>query len=123
VTDRGSVNGQLEPIILLRVCSPAGVELDVPAVVDTGYTGSLALPQTISSKLGLPRLSGGRAVLADGTVRRFDTYAAEVYWGGDWVGVVASAVGDEALLGMSLVAGRSLWLEAVPGGALEFRKL
>ena len=56
-------------------------------------------------------------------MRRFDTFSAEVWWGGSWVGVVASAVGDEALLGMSLLSGRGLWMEAVPGGAVEVRPL
>ena len=68
-------------------------------------------------------MPGGRAVLADGSVRRFDPFAAKVRWGGSWVGVVASAVGDEVLLGMSLLAGRGLWVEAVPGGLVEVRPL
>jgi len=123
VTDRGAVNGRLEAVIALRVRGPAGVEVEVSAVVDTGYTGSLTLPAAVTSALGLEQRSGGRAVLADGSVRRFDTYAAEVLWGGSWVGVVASALGDETLLGMALVAGRGLWVEAVPGGLVELRPL
>ena len=123
MTDRGAVNGRLEAVIALRVRGPAGVEVEVSAVVDTGYTGSLTLPAAVTSSLGLEQRSGGRAVLADGSVRRFDTYAAEVLWGGSWVGVVASALGDETLLGMALVAGRGLWVEAVPGGLVELRPL
>lgn len=119
MTDRGVVNARLEAILPLRVRGPAGDELEVAAVIDTGYTGSLALPAGVAASLGLARRSGGRAILADGSVRRFDTFAAEVLWGGAWVGVVASAVGDEALLGMSLLTGRGLWVEAVPGGAVE----
>ncbi len=34
--------------------------------------------------------------------------------------MVASAVGGEVLLGMSLLAGRGLWV-ALPGGAVEVR--
>ena len=123
MTDRGAVNARLEAVVRLRVRGPAGVELEVAAVVDTGYTGSLTLPAGVAASLGLARRSGGRAVLADGTVRRFDTFAAEVLWGGSWVGVVVSAVGDESLLGMSLLAGRGLWVEVVSGGAVEVRPL
>ena len=104
--------------MLLRVRGPLGDELEVAAVIDTGSTGSLTLPASVLASLGLARRSGGRAVLADGSVRRFDTFAAEILWGGSWLGVVASAVGDESLLGMSLLAGRGLWVEAVPGGAV-----
>ena len=121
--DGGVVNSRLEAIIPLRVRGLAGDEMEVAAVVDTGYTGSLTLPASVATALGLARRSGGRAVLADGSVRRFDTFAAEVLWAGSWVGVVASAVGNESLLGMSLLARRGLWVEAVPGGAVEVRPL
>ena len=105
LTDRGAVNKRLEAIVPLRVRGPMGDELEVSAVIDTGYTGSLTLPAGVAASLGLPRRSGGRAVLADGSVRRFDTFAAEVLWNGSWVGVVASAVGGESLIGMSLLSG------------------
>ena len=123
MTDRGAVNARLEAVVPLRVRGPAGDELEVAAVIDTGYTGSLTLPADVATSMGLTRRSGGRAVLADGSVRRFDTFAAEVLWGGSWVGVVTSAVGNEALLGMSMLKGRGLWVEAVPGGAVEVRPL
>ena len=123
MTDQGTVNSRLEAIIPLRVRGPAGDEVEVAAVIDTGYTGSLTLPASVAASLGLARRSGGRAVLADGSVRRFDSFAAEVSWGGTWVGVVASAVGDETLLGMSLLMARGLWVEVVPGGTVEVRPL
>lgn len=119
MTDRGAVNAQLEAVVPLRVRGPTGDEFELGAVVDTGYTGSLALPSEVISSLGLTRRSGGRAVLADGSVRRFDTYTADVFWDGAWVGVVASVFGDETLIGMSLLAGRGLWVEVVPDGVVE----
>jgi len=121
VTDRGAVNARLEAVITLRVRRPGGAEQVVEAVIDTGYTGSLTLPAGVVAALNLTRRSGGQAVLADGSKRRFDTFAADVFWGGSWVGVVASVIGDESLLGMSLLAGRGLWVEVVPGGVVEVR--
>jgi predicted aspartyl protease len=56
--------------------------LDVGAVVDSGFSASLTLPAAVVAALGLARQSGGAAVLADGSVRQFDIYAAEVAWGG-----------------------------------------
>jgi clan AA aspartic protease len=121
--DRGTVNSLQEAIIPIRIRGPVGLELEIQAIVDTGYTGSLTLPSADAVALGLVRRSGSRAVLADGTVRRFDTFAAEVFWGGKWTGIVVSAVGDESLLGMSLLSGRVLRIETVPGGAVEVRPL
>jgi hypothetical protein len=71
----------------------------------------------------LVRQSGGGAVLADGSIRQFDIYAAEVAWGGTWRPVLASAVGDEVLLGMALLAGHELRVAVVPSGSVEITPL
>ncbi len=105
-------------MVRLRIRGPSG-EVEVDALVDTGYTGSLALPATVAMSLSLKRLFGGTAVLADGSTRRFDTYGAEVEWGGVWRDIVASAVGDDALVGMGLLAGQELRIEVVAGGQVE----
>ena len=41
---RGTVNARLEAVVRLRVRGLGGAELDVDAVVDTGFTSSLTLP-------------------------------------------------------------------------------
>ena len=51
MTDRGAVNARLEAVIALRVRDRAGVAVEVLAVVDTGYTGSLTLPAVVASAL------------------------------------------------------------------------
>ena len=88
MTVQGAVNSRLEAVLRLRVRGPSGVESEVDAPVDTGYSGSLALPGSVAAALGLVRRSGSRAVLADGSSRQFDTFAGEVLWGGSWRGVV-----------------------------------
>ena len=116
---RGIVNPRHEAIVRLRVRGPGGVESAVDAIVDSGFTSSLALPVTMVTALGLARQSGGTAVLADGSVSQFDICAAEVEWGGTWRAVLVSAVGNEPLLGMRLLAGHKLVIEVVPGGLVE----
>jgi len=115
----GTVNARLEAVIRLRVRGPGGVELDFDAVIDTGFTSSLTLPATAVTALGLVRQSGGSAVLGDGSVRSFDMYAADVEWDGNWRPVLVSAVGDEVLVGMRLLAGYELRVAVVPGGPVE----
>jgi clan AA aspartic protease len=116
---RGTVNTRFEAGIRLRVRGPAEAELDFDAVIDTGFTSSLTLPSTAVTALGLDRQSGGSAVLGDGTVRSFDVFAAEVEWDGNWRAVLVSAVGDEVLVGMRLLAGHGLRVAVVPGGPVE----
>jgi clan AA aspartic protease len=116
---RGVVNARHEAVVRLRVRGPSGAELDFDAVVDTGFTGSLTLLSAAVGALGLVRQSGGSAVLGDGSIRHFDVYAAEVEWDGNWRPVLVSAVGDEILVGMRLLAGHELRVAVVPGGPVE----
>jgi clan AA aspartic protease len=120
---RGAVNARREAVVPLRVRGPGGTELDVDAVVDSGFTASLTLPATAVAALGLARQSTGGAVLADGSIRQYDIYAAEVAWDGAWRPMLVSAVGDEVLLGMGLLAGHELRIAVVPGGAVEITPL
>lgn len=92
---QGAVNVRGEAIVPLRLRGPHGTELDLGAIVDTGFTASLTLPASSVAALGLIQQSGGGAVLADGSIRQFDLYAAEVAWDGGWRPLLVSAVGNE----------------------------
>jgi clan AA aspartic protease len=115
----GVVNRRREAMVRLRVRGPGGIEADVDAIVDTGFTASLTLPAATVAGLGLIRQSGSSAVMADGSVRHCDVCAAEVAWDGVWRALLVSAVGNEPLLGMRLLAAHKLMIEVVPGGLVE----
>lgn len=83
----------------------------------------MTLPTPIVSALQLTRESRGSAELADGSVRKFASCAAEVDWGGDWRRVLVSEVGDEILLGVQLLADQELRSAVVPGGLVEIGPL
>jgi predicted aspartyl protease len=116
---RGAVDSNSEAVVRLRLRGPTGVEADVDAVVDTGFPSSLTLSPAVVTALGLVRQSGGTAMLANGSPHPYDQYAVEVEWGGTWRPVLAWMVGDYILLGMGLLTGHQLRIEAVPGGAVE----
>ena len=120
---RGVVNARHEATVRLRVRGPGGAELDVNAVIDSGFTSSLTLPVATATALGLARQSGGTAMLADGSVSHFDICAAEVDWGGTWRTVLVYTLGTEPLAGMRLLAGHKLVIEVVPGGLVEILPL
>lgn len=119
----GVVNVRREAVVRLRLQGPRGAELEVHAVVDSGFTSSVALPTATAAALGLTRQSSGGAVLADGTVCQFDIFAARVEWDGAWRSVLVSAVGDEPLVGMRLLAGYELRIAVIPGGVVEIAAL
>jgi clan AA aspartic protease len=119
----GVVNARREAVVRLRVRGSGGTESDVDAVVDSGFSASLTLPAATVASLGLLRQSGGRAVLADGSVLQFDIYAAEVRWDGTWRPVLVSTVGSEVLLGMGLLSGHELRIAVVLGGTVAISRL
>jgi clan AA aspartic protease len=116
---RGTVKARLEAVVRLRVRGPGGVELDVDAVVDSGFGSSLSLPAAIVAALGLIPPLGGIAVLADGSTQRVDLHRAELEWGGIWRPVLVVPLGDQVLLGMKLLEGYRLSVEVVSGGTVE----
>jgi clan AA aspartic protease len=118
----GLVNDRIEAVLSLRLTGPAGTA-EVSAIIDTGFTGSLTVPKTIATSLGLPCTSRGHAILADGSDQEFDVYAAEIEWGQSSRKVLVSALGNEVLLGMSLLTGHELRMEIRPKGAVEVRPL
>ena len=120
---QGVVNARSEVILPLRVRGSGGAVLVFDAVIDTGFTGSLTLPSAAVAALGLVRQSGDSAVLADGSIRHFGVYASDVEWDANWRPILASAVGDEILVGMRLLARHELRLVVVPGGPVEINPL
>jgi clan AA aspartic protease len=116
---QGAVNNKFEAVVRLRVRGPSGVESDIDAIVDSGFTSFLTLPAKTVTALGLIQQSGSRAVLADGSVHQVDIYAVEVSWGGSWRTVLVSAIGNESLLGMRMLTGHKLVIEVNPGGPVE----
>jgi len=67
----------------------------------------------------LTRTFTGEARLADGTLRSFDVFRAEVDWAGTPREVPVSVLGDEALVGMKLLAGCRLTIIIEVGGVVE----
>jgi clan AA aspartic protease len=117
----GTVNADRQAVVGLLVRGPNGQEQEIEAVIDTGFDGFLALPPTLAASLGLVRLSRGRAILANGSEEIFDIYRASVVWDGLPWNVEADAVGATPLVGMSLLYGYDLLIEAVDGGSVVIR--
>ena len=120
---RGIVNARLEAVVSLRLRGPQSLETTLEAIVDSGFTASLTLPADVVSALGLVRQASSRAILADGSACPFDLFAAEVEWEGAWRPILVSTVGNEALIGMGLLADHQICIEVRPGGGVEIARL
>jgi clan AA aspartic protease len=111
------------PTVLLSVFGPNGQIDDLEVIVDTGFTGYLALPPSDVAALGLPLSNYYDAGLADGSRVRVAVHEATITWHGGSQAVLVMATGKRALLGMSLIYGSRLTLDGEDGGALTLEEL
>lgn len=119
----GSVNAELEATIRLTVQGPGRQEQDIEAILDTGFNGSLTLPTSLISPLGLPWLAREQVLLGDGRIEQLDVYAATVVWDGEPLRVTADAADIAPLAGMALMYGYELNIRNVEGGAVTLKRL
>jgi clan AA aspartic protease len=119
---RGVVNRHREALIPLIVRNRTGQEVQIEAIVDTGFNGSLTLPVATIASLSLPWRNHGQATLANGSVEIFDIYAAIVVWDGLPRHVLVEEAATDPLVGMALLDGYDLLVEVVDGGSVAIQK-
>jgi clan AA aspartic protease len=112
----GVVTPFYQATIRLSVRGPTGQAQEIEAVIDTGFDGALSLPPAAIAALGLPWRRRGRALLADGTTSLFDIYEATVLWDGAPRRVAVDAADIAPLVGMRLLDGYELTVQAIVGG-------
>ena len=112
----GLVNSALEAVVTLHVEGPSGRAEEIEVLVDTGYSGFLALPEARVEELGLVFIGEGRALLADGGQARFNVHDAVVLWDGGARPVEVDATGIRPLVGVGLLEGHRLVVDVVERG-------
>lgn len=115
----GRINDRYEPVITIRVSDPGGKQIEVDAVVDTGFNGFLCLPQEVVESLQMPYLYSRTARMADDQDRNMRLHQAEVVWDGQVRTVEAHASGATALVGMQLMTHHRLEMDIRIGGAVR----
>ena len=117
----GTVADGREALIPLKLLGPGENRARIEAVVDTGFTGHLVLPPALVGELGLPLRGSRDSVLADGSVVSLDAHRVVVEWDGRMRVVPALAAEGGPLVGMSLLRGSEVRIEAVDGGEVVIR--
>lgn len=119
----GRVTADREAIIRIEVAGPSEQFEPVEAVIDTGYNGDLTLPDGVISALRLPFGGHRRGTLANGSGLLLDVYLATVIWHGKRRDVLISQADCAPLVGMSLLRGSRLTMDAVDGGDVVIEEL
>ncbi len=118
----GPVSGN-QAVIRLPLQDSAGSHHEIDFVLDTGFSGFLALPTSLAHSLQLEWINQGYARLAGRVRVLVDIYEATVIWDGDERTVEALAMEDEPLLGMSLLKGCEVRILAEEGGEVAIEPL
>ena len=119
----GSVNANYEPVIQLSICGMGSQIHEQTAIIDTGFNGWLSLPTDFIAALGLPWKRRGRATLGDGRECVFDVYEAAVIWDEQLLTIPIDEAETDPLVGMSLMEGYRLTIEAIEGGLVQLEKI
>lgn len=120
---QGVVNLNCEATMPLVVSNENRQTQLIDAVIDTGYTGFLSLPREIIVLLNLPWTGIDRGTLGDGSEATFEVYAAKVIWDGEYRNVPVNEAETDPLIGMSLLYGYDLQIQAVEGGRVRIEAL
>jgi len=119
----GVVNSNCEAIIKVAVGRIGSSKITVDAVIDTGFTSFLSLPLSVITNLGLPWYYRDIGTLGDGSEVVFEIYKASVIWDGIEQVVDVAASEADPLLGMGLLYGFKIQIEAVEGGRVTIEAL
>ncbi len=87
-------------------------------IVDTGFTGWIMLPDADIRRLGLIQTGFRDGILASGNTERFPFFETRVSWHGPLRVVEIFRSIDQPLLGMELLEGSRITVDAREGGAV-----
>ena len=114
----GSVSVELDPLVTIEVGRVQENFQPVEVVVDTVFSGELALPSELIQSLDLEYIDDVRVVMADRQRRWVDAYDGAVSWHGEPMSVIVFDMESEPLLGMGLLLDSRLSVSCRPNGAV-----
>lgn len=113
------VRGRLRPIVRVLVLGQNNASWLCRATVDTGFSEHLTLPGDVINYLGLQPAGSTLSRLANDEIQRFELYHAEIFFGGHFRNIQVHRTETESLMGMSLISGNIIKIDARVGGAVE----
>ena len=120
---QGIVDQNCEATIRLVVGNADSQRQMVDAVIDTGFTGFLTLPLSVLVSLNLRAYRREEGTLGDGSTCIFDVYRGLVIWDGELQRIDINESETTPLVGMSLLYGYRMQLDAVEGGKVTIQSL
>lgn len=119
----GIVTPTRKPIVRLTILDSGGIRRIVPVIIDTGFTGELALPPRYVSRLGLTITDAYHGRPVTGEFMSIPAGDAIVIWQYRQRGVKFLQVDSEPLLGMQFLWNYHIGIDAVTSGVVTVTPL
>jgi clan AA aspartic protease len=120
---QGIVDQNCEATVRLVVGNADSQRQMIDAVIDTGFTGFLTLPFSVLANLNLRAYRREEGILGDGSTCIFDVYRGLVIWDGELRQIDINESETAPLVGMSLLYGYRMQLDAIEGGIVTIQAL
>ena len=119
----GMLSSDLEPTLTLAVSGSDLAAVEIDFAIDTGFTEVMTLPPDIIDELNLQFNKELPFTLADGTSYSGTVYTAWVQWHDRVREIEVVSVDADPLVGMRLLAGSNLSIDAELGGTVTITEL
>lgn len=119
----GRVTPALEAVVRLQIRGQSGKEIELGAVLDTGFNDQLTLPPSVIRSLNLPFQTIGEATLAGEVVVSTNYFRAAVLWGGRERQISILELEGAPLLGMALLVDHHVALDVAVGGKVSINRM
>lgn len=107
---------RLEARITIDIAGDDRLFRSVEAIIDTGFTGALSLPESAAHELGLRSARAERVTLADGRSIRANVHAARILWHGQPLDARVQTLGSYPIIGTAVLANCRLTIDWLDGG-------
>lgn len=119
----GTVNADGEAVIPIALLNAHGREQALDAIIDTGFSGYLTLPQALVDELDLPWQTRTNAVLGDGSFHELNVFAATVLWDGHVYIAETVSADVQPLVGMAMLRGYAIEIHVREAGLVRIQRL
>lgn len=113
-------NGLLQPKVNFDVVGSKGRVESYSGVLDTGFTGWIALPANDIEKLALNFSHDDTLTLADDRTVRVSLYTAEVFLAYRWHKLFVVQIGSTPLVGTGITNNSRITLDMIPNGDITY---
>ena len=107
----------------VTVRGPSGHEINISALVDTGFNSFLSLPPRMVEYLGLLPLGTDDVVLANAETDTAFMFVGQAGWRHEMRGIPIHQIGDEPSVGTALLRSLNLSIDFVPNGDVRVRRI